>query len=117
MRYALLAYSNIDAREQRTEEEQQRIDAGIAAVLARPNVTGWLRLQRVESATSVRYEQGRTLLTDGPFVDSKDFLGGFIVVEAESLDGALAVAGELQELTKTGAIEVRPVLEEPLVGA
>jgi hypothetical protein len=50
-------------------------------------------------------------------VDSKDFLGGFIVVEAENLDGALAVAGELQELTKAGAIEVRPVLEEPLVDA
>ena len=117
MRYALLAYSNIEVRDQRTEEEQRRINAGIAEVLARPNVTGWLRLQDVESATTVRHEQGRTLLTDGPFVESKDFLGGFIVVEAESLDGALAVAGELQELLKAGAIEVRPVLEEPLVGA
>ncbi|MBV8940760.1 MAG: hypothetical protein JO240_03405, partial [Solirubrobacterales bacterium] len=60
---------------------------------------------------------GRTLLSDGPFVDSKDFLGGFIVVEAENLDGALAVAGELQELRAAGAIEIRPVREEPLVGA
>jgi hypothetical protein len=50
-------------------------------------------------------------------VDSKDYLGGFIVVEAENLDGALAVASELQELLKTGAIEVRPVREEPLVRA
>ena len=90
MRFALLAYSNIDAREQRTEPEQRRIEAGIAEVLARPNVTGWLRLQNVESATTVRHEQGRTLLTDGPFVDSKDYLGGFILVEAENLDGALA---------------------------
>ena len=72
--------------------------AGSAEVLARPNITGWLRLQDVESATTVRHEQGRTLLTDGPFVDSKDFLGGFIVVEADNLDGALAVAGELQGL-------------------
>jgi hypothetical protein len=46
----------------------------------------------------VRREQRRALLTDGPFIDSKDFLGGFIVVEAENLDGALAVAEELQEL-------------------
>lgn len=117
MRYALLAYTNIDARDQRTDEDQRRIDAGIAEVLARPNVTGWLRLQNVESATTVRHQQGRTLLTDGPFVDSKDFLGGFIIVEAENLDGALAVAGELQELMTAGAIEVRPILEEPLVGA
>jgi hypothetical protein len=117
VRYALLAYSNLDARARRTEEDQRRIDAGIAEVLTRPNVTGWLRLQDVESATTVRHERGRTLLTDGPFVDSKDFLGGFIVVEAENLDAALAVAGELQELTAAGAIEVRPVLEEPPGGA
>jgi hypothetical protein len=112
-----LAYSNTEARERRTEEEQRRIDAGIAEVLARPDVTGWMRLHDVESATTMRHEQGRTLLTDGPFVDSKDFLGGFIVVEAENLDGALAVASELQELVRVGAIEVRPVREEPLVGA
>lgn len=56
-------------------------------------------------------------MTDGPFVDSKDFLGGFILVEADDLDGALAVAGELQELQCTGAIEVRPVREDPLAGA
>ena len=117
MRYALLAYSNTEVRDQRTEDEQRRINTGIAEVLARPTVTGWLRLQDVGSATTVRHEQGRTLLTDGPFVDSKDFLGGFIVVEAENLDGALAVAGELQELQGGGAIEVRPVREEPLVGA
>jgi hypothetical protein len=112
-----LAYTDIEARERRTEDEQRRIDSAIAEVLARPGVTGWLRLQDAESATTVRHEQGTTLLTDGPFVDSKDFLGGFILVEAENLDGALAVASELEELLKAGAIEVRPVREEPLVGA
>lgn len=117
MRYALLAYGNIDTREQRTDAQQRRIDAGINEILARPNVTGWLRLQDTESATTVRHGQGRLLLTDGPFVDSKDFLGGFILVEAENLDGALAVAGELQELQGTIAIEVRPVREEPHPGA
>jgi hypothetical protein len=99
------------------EQERRRVNAGIAEVLARPNVTGWLRLQNVELATTVRHERGRTLLTDGPFVDSKDYLGGFIVVEAENLDGALAVADELQEVRGgTGAIEVRPVNEEDLIG-
>jgi hypothetical protein len=117
LRYALLAYSNLEVREQRTDEQQRRINAGIAEVLARPNVTGWLRLHDADSATTVRHQQGKTLLTDGPFVDSKDFLGGFILVEAENLDGALAVADALQELQGTSAIEVRPVLEEPLIGA
>lgn len=112
MRYALLAYGNSDAFDRRSEEDQRRIDAGIAAVLERPPVTGWLRLQDTESATTVRHDQGRTLMTDGPFVDSKDFLGGFIVLEAENLDEALAIAGELQEVRGAGAIEVRPILGE-----
>ena len=117
MRYALLAYSNVEVRDRIPEAERRRINAEIAEVLAQPNVTGWLRLQDVESATTVRREQDRTLLTDGPFVDSKDYLGGFILVEAENLDGALAVAAELQELDVTAAIEVRPVLEQELGGA
>jgi hypothetical protein len=117
LRYALLAYPNVEVRDRRPEAEQRRIDAGVAEVLARPNVTGWLRLQEVESATTVRQDRGRTLLIDGPFVDSKDYLGGFIVVEAENLDGALAVATELQELTEASGIEIRPVREEPLAGA
>jgi hypothetical protein len=117
LRYALLAYRSVEVRDQRSAEEQRRIDAGVAQALERDNVTGWLRLQDVESATTVRQERGRTLLTDGPFMDSKDYLGGFIVVEAENLDGALAVAQELQELAAASAIEVRPVNEEPLVGA
>jgi hypothetical protein len=118
LRYALLIYNNSEALDRRSEDDRRRIYAGIAEVLERPNVTGWLRLQDPESTTTLRHEQGRSLLTDGPFVDSKDFLGGFILVEAENLDGALALAGELQELRgMVGPIEVRPVREEPLVGA
>jgi hypothetical protein len=116
LRYAFLIYNDMEV-DRRPEEERRRINAGIYDVLQRPNVTGWLRLRHVDSATTLRYEQGRTLLTDGPFVDSKDYLGGFIVIEAENLDGALAVARELQQLRTAGAIEIRPVLEEPLVGA
>lgn len=117
MRYALLIYANTDVVERTSEEERRRVNTGIAEVLARPNVTGWLRLKATESATTLRVEHGTTLLTDGPFVDSKDFLGGFIVVEAENLDGALAVADELQRLRVSGAIEVRPVHDEALVSA
>lgn len=116
MRYALLIYNDPET-DGRGDEERRRIMAGISEVLERPNVTGWLRLRDVESATTVRHERGRTLLTDGPFVDSKDYLGGFIVVEAENLDGALAVADELQELRRGGAIEIRPVHEESPAGA
>jgi hypothetical protein len=80
-------------------------------------VTGWVRLQSVRVGDHRHLEARRTLLTDGPFVDSKEFLGGLILVEAEGLDGALAVAAELQELGTTAAIEVRPVLEQDLARA
>ena len=115
MRYALLIYGNTDALGSLTDEDWRRMNAGFAGVVARPEVTGYLRLQSVELATTLRGEQGRTLTTDGPFVDSKDFLGGFIFVESETVDGALAVAGELQELRLARAVEIRPVNEEELV--
>ena len=117
MRYALLIYNDSEVLDRRPQEEQRRINDGIYEVMKRPNVSGWLRLRNVEAATTVRYEQGRTLLTDGPFIDSKDYLGGFIMVDAENLDGAIAIAGELQELRAAAAIEIRPVLEENLVAA
>jgi hypothetical protein len=117
MRYALLIYSDIDVRDATPEEDRRRVNARVAEVLERPEVTGWVRLQAVESATTVRHGGGRTLLTDGPFVESKDFLGGLIIVEAENLDGALAVAGELQEIRDAGAIEVRPLRDEAPSGA
>jgi hypothetical protein len=108
MKYALLAYVEEDASGERRPDEMH---PGIAAVLARPDVTGWLRLQPAESATTVSLAARKTLLTDGPFVDSKEFLGGIILVDADDLDGALAIAAELQDLDVTAAIEVRPVLE------
>jgi len=91
MRYALLIYNN-DAVRQRTPEQQRRVNDGIAEILERPNVTGWLRLHDSESATTMRSDGERSLLTDGPFVDSKDFLGGFIVVEATDFDGEIGRA-------------------------
>lgn len=83
----------------------------------RPNVTGWVRLHHAGSATTVRCQEGMTLLTDGPFIDSKEFLAGVVLVEAADLDEALATAGELQELRPAGAIEVRPIRGEHFDGA
>jgi len=116
MRYALLIYNN-DAVRQRTPEQQRRVNDGIAEILERPNVTGWLRLHDSESATTMRSDGERSLLTDGPFVDSKDFLGGLVVLDAENLDGALAIVEELQAVRATGAIEIRPLRDGHLRGA
>jgi len=113
MKYALLAYSRGEAPEGGRSREMH---PGIAAVLKRPEVTGYMRLEETDSATTVRFE-GRKMLTDGPFVDSKEYLGGLIMVEAENLDDVLAIAVELQELDLSAAIEVRPVFEQELGGA
>lgn len=108
MQYALLMYSPAES----ANAARGPMDPAVAEVLERPNVTGWLRLYPHESATTVRRGPSTPLLTDGPFIDSKEFLGGFIVVEADDLDGALAVAAELHEIRPLAAIEVRPVLEQ-----
>lgn len=115
MQYALLIYNPDDG----TEQARRTIDPDIAAVLARPDVTGWIRLHAAGSATTVHHQDGRTLLTDGPFVDSKEFLGGLVIVQAGNLDGALAVAAELQELRpgRVVAVEVRPIRDAELSGA
>jgi hypothetical protein len=110
MQYALLAYGS-------QRDQASPVPAAIADVLARPQVTGWARLHADESATTVRNGEGRTLLTDGPFIDTKEFLAGIIVVEADNLDAALAIAQELQDTRASGAIEVRPILEASLHGS
>ncbi len=63
-------------------------------------------------------EQGGALLTDGPFIDSKEYLAGLILIEADNLDGALASAEEMLQQTRPGtAIEVRPMLDGRFRGA
>ena len=109
MEYALIIYNDVASRDASPEELRPLYDR-FMEVLERPNVTGVVRLQEFESATTVRYENGRTLLTDGPFVESKEYLGGVIVYEAANLDEALAVAKHLQEGRGWGAIEVRPLM-------
>jgi len=106
VKYALLAYNEPET------EQRGAIRPDIAEVLARPSVSSWARLQPVESATTLSSPGGKTLLTDGAFVDRKEYLAGLIIVEAANLDEALAIAAELQDMRSDGAIEVRPILED-----
>ncbi|HEY5454734.1 MAG TPA: YciI family protein [Acidothermaceae bacterium] len=112
MQYALLAYGSPS-----NQDTALPIRDAIADVLVRPYVAGWARLHADESATTVRGDGDKTLLTDGPFIESKEFLAGVILVEAADLDGALAIAQELQGPRSIGAIEVRPVREWLFRGA
>jgi len=114
MQYALLVY----ARPEDTDRAARPIPGALAPLLDRPDVTGWARLHADESATTLRNDDGRMLLTDGPFVDSKEYLAGLILIEAGNLDGALAIAQELLLQTRPGTtIEVRPILDGRFRGA
>jgi hypothetical protein len=112
MQYALLIYTRPSV-----QDAARPMDSAIAAVLARPNVTGWARLHADVSATTVRESDSQALLTDGPFIETKEFLAGLVMLEAENLDEALAVAQELMKTMTGGAIEVRPVRESLFHGA
>jgi hypothetical protein len=114
MQYALLAY----APPEDTDRAAHPIPGPLAALLDRPEVAGWARLHADESATTLRSDDGRMLLTDGPFIDSKEYLAGLFIVEADNLDGALAIAQELLHETRPGvSIEVRPIADGRFRGA
>jgi hypothetical protein len=114
MQYALLAY----APPEETDRAAQPISSGLAALLNGPDVTGWARLHAEGSATTLRNDEGRMLLTDGPFIESKEYLAGLILIEADNLDRALAIAEDMLQGTRPGtAIEVRPILDGRLRGA
>ena len=71
------------------------------------------RLHPVESATTVRVRDGETEITDGPFAVTKEYLGGYFLLECADLDEALEQAARVP-LARYGSVEVRPVAEMPL---
>jgi hypothetical protein len=67
-------------------------------------------LQPVSTATSVQVREGKRLVTDGPFAETREQLGGYFLVEAQDLDEAIEIAGRIPGARK-GTVEVRPVIE------
>ena len=112
MRYLLQISSAgmIDVFEGLSADEQEAIREELRAVERLPGVVGAARLQPVETATTVRVENGQMLLTDGPFVDAKEHLGGYLLLEADDLDVALELAARIPAARMGGAIEVRPLV-------
>ena len=113
MKYLLQIYSAVlrEEFERLPADEQEAILGEYMAVRQSPGVIGGEQLQPVETATTVRVRDGETLLTDGPFVDAKEHLGGFFLVEADDLDAALELAARIPAARMGGAIEVRPLVE------
>ncbi len=113
MKYLLQIYPVVATEEfeRLPADEQQAIVEEYLAIGRSPGVVGGQQLQPVETATTVRVENGETLLTDGPFVDAKEHLGGYCLVEADDLDAALEIAARIPAARMGGAVEVRPLVE------
>ena len=67
-------------------------------------------MQPVATATSVKVREGRRLVTDGPFAETREQLGGYFIIEARDLDEAIGVAARIPG-AKKGTVEIRPVME------
>jgi hypothetical protein len=76
-----------------------------------PGVVAGAQLQPIETATTVRVQNGETLLTDGPFIDAKEHVGGYLVIETDDLDAALEIAARIPAARMGGAVEIRPLVE------
>ena len=92
-----------------SEDEQQAIYADYQAINATPGVTPGNGLQPPETATTVRVQDGKTLTTDGPFVETKEALNGYLIYEADDLDAAIELAARIPAARLGGAVEVRPI--------
>jgi hypothetical protein len=93
-----------------SEDEQKAVYADYQGINETPGTEAGARMQPPQTATTVRVEDGRTLTTDGPFVETKEALGGYLFFEADDLDAAIELAARIPAARMGGAIEVRPLV-------
>ena len=110
MQYALLIYGGADWSTF-SEDEQQLQMQQYMDISQAPKTQSGADLGDISKATTVRVENGKALTTDGPFAETKEYLGGFYLIDADNLDEAIDVAAKIPVARTGGAIEVRPVVE------
>ena len=115
MRYLLMIYE-VDRTAQPSPEEAMAQNKRYAAFTQEVRERGLFRageaLEPTNTATTVRVRDGRTLVTDGPFAETKEFLGGFYLLECRDLDEAIELAKRIPAVER-GSIEIRPIWELP----
>jgi hypothetical protein len=112
MQYALLIYSQPGAAEALSEQEWEASHREYLDIRKLPGVIGGAALHPAETATTVRVQDGRMLVTDGPFADTKEIFAGFYLVEAEDLDAAAEIAARIPAARTGGSVEIRPVVPQ-----
>jgi hypothetical protein len=111
VRYMLLVYGDEQAWTDETREECYQESAQLAQRLkSAGQYLGSAPLHSVATATTVRVRDGKRLITDGPFAETREQLGGYYLVDAKDLDEAVDIAGRIPA-ARLGTIEVRPVVE------
>jgi hypothetical protein len=117
MKYMLLIHQGTtptppsDEWENLSEAEKGAVYGAYKTIKETPGVSPGLQLQPPETATTVRVQDGKTLTTDGPFVEIKEAIGGYLLFEADDLDAAIELASLIPAAGMGGAIEVRPIAE------
>ena len=115
MRYMLLVYSSENSMESASPGEQEKIRAGHAALISETGQRGILKgaepLEPTRTATTVRVQEGKVLVTDGPFAETKEQLAGYYILDCKDLDEALEWASRVPTACAggSGCIEVRPI--------
>jgi hypothetical protein len=113
MQYLLLIYDNESVWSTMPEDDRDRVYAEYGTFTRELHDSGALvganQLQPTSTATAVQVRDGETLTTDGPFAETKEHLGGYYLIEAESLDEAIEWAAKIPT-ARSGTIEVRPVV-------
>jgi hypothetical protein len=95
-----------------SEDEQKAVFADYQGINQTSGVTPGQQLAEPATATTVRVQDGKTLTTDGPFVELKEAVGGYLFFEADDLDAAIELASRIPAARLGGAIEVRPIVEQ-----
>ncbi len=114
MRYVLLIYaSEADSARMTDEERAALMQAHFAfanEALERGILTGGQALKPTNTARTIRVRRGKTLITDGPFAETKEQLAGTYILNCKDLDEAIEMATRIPDAL-TGSVEIRPVLE------
>jgi hypothetical protein len=119
MRYMLLIYTREDAVARSSQEEMQRVMNGHWAVMQEARSRGVLQaaepLANTSTATTVRWQGGSAVMTDGPFAETKEQLAGYYILNCKDLDEAIAWAKKIPTACGglEGCVEVRPLQEVP----
>jgi hypothetical protein len=108
MQYVALIHADENGWESLSDDERQAIYQRYMDFSQKPEVVGGAELQETNTATTVRVRNGDQLVTDGPYAEVKEALGGFFILEADSIDDACRLAAEIPGAAR-GAVEVRPV--------